>query len=147
MSRPILLLRPRLLIANKQSAATPRLLPTQPPQNRHPKLLVVYCKSRIPGSRRLRWTARVTLINSDSFHQTTKLSQFASSATHCCNNKRSIMMKFIHHKGSASTIQNIQYIHMLQNENTRNYKITKKLQLKHSYKLQPNNRSVRPIML
>jgi len=41
------------------------------------------------------------------------------------------MMKFIRHKGSASTIQNIQniqYIHILENKNTGN----KKYNLKHS---------------
>jgi len=38
------------------------------------------------------------------------------------------MMKFIRHKGSASTIQNIQYIHILENKNTGN----KKYNLEHS---------------
>jgi len=42
------------------------------------------------------------------------------------------IIEFIRHKGSASTIQNIQYIHILENENTRtkNYKKWKKWWLK-----------------
>ena len=32
------------------------------------------------------------------------------------------MMKFIRHKSSASTIRNIQYIHTLENKNTKNLK-------------------------
>jgi len=34
-------------------------------------------------------------------------------------------MKFIRHKGTASTIQKMQYIHILKNKNTRNKKIQK----------------------
>jgi len=34
-------------------------------------------------------------------------------------------MKFIRHKGTASTIQKMQYIHILENKNTRNKKIQK----------------------
>jgi len=43
-------------------------------------------------------------------------------------------MKFIRHKGTASTIQKMQYIHILENKNTRNKKIQKNE--KYSFKKQ-----------